>query len=796
MMRREPAPFSLRQQGLALRKNRKRNWESDLLLQKNLVYPCRPRLRRKAIRGKNSYPEPSSDSDSEEDIPPQCCSKNQCCHLYSVDDVRHFRSVYLRLDDADQFKFFEQRKWPSSINRQKRLSYHLEKPGSRRIANWEEGYLPPPLDRADMVAVCTNYVTWLTGRTRQYWWKPGPSCPEVKGKHLNKPRPSVLGEDAAVWLLRCKEMFLRMPTEGQLTVLPWNAISLTHRAYVLEREADMDDQDAIKLLEDGYVEAPQGSEEDAAPVSTDCYAAATASSLPSREDKHLRYGNALLGLKEDKPCLGHICGLSQFRKIWKTRPELRKVVIRRWIPFAKCDDCYKLRKALSACSLPLRRKELHANLDQHLYMIGGERGVYWLFSKTTSVRIQSGNLSIIIDGADNSDNALPHVCHPTKTTSEAWKARLHLIGAIAHGPDGRPYVFTCGRHVKQGHNVTIQALFDVLVDQKKLRNGKLPPVLHLQLDNTTKQNKGKYLSAFLALLIHYDVFEEIRVNFLPVGHTHEDIDQFFGCLARYFRRHDALSRHDLEDGIQRAYRSADGHRPKVRHWSSVGNVSQWLKDNGVQKIMGVMTQKWRAYRFYKSTSDLSKGEVHMQMRDFMRDDVEGDEWRGVGNCGYFRNFKDGHMPDLLAAIENQTMPNAQRVDVICERAKRQRSISDIANLIPAQFTAKHQADCQALVDQEYSEDPLPFHWAISDARLLFSKPDESSCEEGDSDSDSSASIDNNPNSNLKFTPKLHAVYLFNPSGDDKFQYWLGEANTHTHTHAHIHTHTHTHISIL
>ena len=34
-------------------------------------------------------------------------------------------------------------------------------------------------------------------------------------------------------------------------------------------------------------------------------------------------------------------------------------------------------------------------------------------------------------------------------------------------------------------------------------------------------------------------FSQIRCDFLPVGHTHEDIDAFFGVLAQFIRMRDA-----------------------------------------------------------------------------------------------------------------------------------------------------------------------------------------------------------------------------------------------------------------
>jgi hypothetical protein len=60
----------------------------------------------------------------------------------------------------------------------------------------------------------------------------------------------------------------------------------------------------------------------------------------------------------------------------------------------------------------------------------------------------------------------------------------------------------------------------------------LPKHFLLQMDNYVKGNKNRYLLAFLSLLIAREVFKEVRLRFLMVGHTHEDIDGCFGYLSK------------------------------------------------------------------------------------------------------------------------------------------------------------------------------------------------------------------------------------------------------------------------
>lgn len=56
----------------------------------------------------------------------------------------------------------------------------------------------------------------------------------------------------------------------------------------------------------------------------------------------------------------------------------------------------------------------------------------------------------------------------------------------------------------------------------------LPPILQMQLDNATRDNKDRYVFSFFSLLVQKGIFCEIYINFLLVGHSHEDIDAFFG----------------------------------------------------------------------------------------------------------------------------------------------------------------------------------------------------------------------------------------------------------------------------
>ena len=46
---------------------------------------------------------------------------------------------------------------------------------------------------------------------------------------------------------------------------------------------------------------------------------------------------------------------------------------------------------------------------------------------------------------------------------------------------------------------------------------------------------------FVAVLVYTSLILKVSVNFLPVGHTHEDVDQFFSRIASQLRKTGAES---------------------------------------------------------------------------------------------------------------------------------------------------------------------------------------------------------------------------------------------------------------
>ena len=70
-----------------------------------------------------------------------------------------------------------------------------------------------------------------------------------------------------------------------------------------------------------------------------------------------------------------------------------------------------------------------------------------------------------------------------------------------------------------GSSFTITCLLKVLAMAST--DNKLPPVLYIQLDNCSRENKNKYFLAVMAIIILKGIVNEVIISFLMVGHTHE-----------------------------------------------------------------------------------------------------------------------------------------------------------------------------------------------------------------------------------------------------------------------------------
>ena len=64
--------------------------------------------------------------------------------------------------------------------------------------------------------------------------------------------------------------------------------------------------------------------------------------------------------------------------------------------------------------------------------------------------------------------------------------------------------------------------------EHQLSGTPLPPILNVKMDNAMGDNKNRFVFCFWSLLVANKIFREVYVNFMIVGHTHDDVDALFG----------------------------------------------------------------------------------------------------------------------------------------------------------------------------------------------------------------------------------------------------------------------------
>ena len=130
----------------------------------------------------------------------------------------------------------------------------------------------------------------------------------------------------------------------------------------------------------------------------------------------------------------------------------------------------------------------------------------------------------------------------------------------------------------------------------------LPPTLHIELDNCTKDNKCRYVFCFWSLLVTKRIFKEVFVSFLIVGYTYDDIDASFGQWRMKLHEEDFPTIHLL----MKSYMDLD-HMPLIPHMiEEVPNFKAFIKSymlKGGDRLVG--HTKAQQFRFYIRDDGLS-----------------------------------------------------------------------------------------------------------------------------------------------------------------------------------------------
>lgn len=98
--------------------------------------------------------------------------------------------------------------------------------------------------------------------------------------------------------------------------------------------------------------------------------------------------------------------------------------------------------------------------------------------------------------------------------------------------------------------------------------------------------KKRFVLCFLAVLIEMGIFTKIKISFLMVGHTHEDIDQMFSCISRRLSKNNARTLVELIREIGLSYTPVI----EVDILTYMYDVRRWLEECIVPNLSGHIHQ--------------------------------------------------------------------------------------------------------------------------------------------------------------------------------------------------------------
>lgn len=215
--------------------------------------------------------------------------------------------------------------------------------------------------------------------------------------------------------------------------------------------------------------------------------------------------------------------------VWKSHSE---IVVIKPTGHAICDTCSDIhceRLALEGLD-PERSAQLDADAEAHHEFHSRERQ-YYDDAVLAATHMPHLVTTITIDAPTQHQFDLPSQARWKRDTAKRldgtnrWQSKVEAALDAGLGM----LVFIARVGLGGGPNLVSTVLYLTLMKHVELGR-PLGRRLHLQLDNTTAENKNQTMIGAVALLVAWGVFNEAVIFFMPVGHTFNELDAAFSPL--------------------------------------------------------------------------------------------------------------------------------------------------------------------------------------------------------------------------------------------------------------------------
>ena len=281
---------------------------------------------------------------------------------------------------------------------------------------------------------------------------------------------------------------------------------------------------------------------------------------------------------------------SAFRKM--ITDHFPDVGINKYCRLGKCTTCCSLIGKHLSAETRKQGLEYQQKRSSHLELVRMEKAAYYARA-ALGQNYPDEHVSLIIDFSDTLHLPL------FNPFPKAWmklqkRFPIHIGGIIDHGRQNVLFHHP-GEQFGKGPNIIISMLHHHIYHNYLQVAPFRPRRLHLQADNCAGENKNCYVLSYLCLLVHLNIFSEVNFNFLPVGHTHEDIDRLFSRLHDLRTTHNCFHPADVREAISHIYQASEFH-PSYVSLPFIYNWKDYLRPF-MNEIEGI--KQPRSFRIFR-----------------------------------------------------------------------------------------------------------------------------------------------------------------------------------------------------
>ena len=249
----------------------------------------------------------------------------------------------------------------------------------------------------------------------------------------------------------------------------------------------------------------------------------------------------------------HACSPTTFHRTYHSLPHVK---VRKCKRFSKCDWCSQLTAKCRKSSGVTKEFWENEKKEHNDWQMRERQVQAHHIDLALNPLTRDEHMVLMIDGMDHSKSSLPNFVSPPKELDSAERLNTHITGVYVPGWKERPVTcYTWHDLFPTGSDSVITMILKTLCDYASDHEGKLPPTLHLHMDNCWRENKNKYVLAMAHLLVHHGCFKAVEFCFLPVGHTHNIVDQVFSRFAQALAKNDFLTVDDIHRICREGYKT-------------------------------------------------------------------------------------------------------------------------------------------------------------------------------------------------------------------------------------------------